>query len=473
MDAAPPIDRLIARARDGELSPLTLIAGDLVLAEAAGVRLATALAEALGGTVEQRRRPTDLGPLVDDLQTFSLFGGGKVVLVVDSAVLGDKGAAAEIVGEAFAATPVRDPEAPSAAEREAAARLLQALHLFGIDPQAGDAASVLERLPDAALTGNARASRKAAERREALAPLLEVARSQGLEGVGREAVGQLADVLRRGLPKGHVLILAERTVAADHPLVAQLRERGALIEVARLAADRQGWGGLDALAQQLEAEVGVPVAREALQELARRTLRQEGRGGEASAASTARFAAEYRKLAQMSGGAPIGRELVEAGVEDRGEEDVWQLLDAIAEGRRGDALGRLGRMIGGAADPIAARLSFFGLLAGFCRQLVAVQGVVARLGVPPGERSYPRFRDRFAGPLAAELPEGLPNPLAGVHPFRLHRAYLAVARARPEALARLPWQVLETEVALKGESDEPEAALAALLGVIATALGRT
>jgi hypothetical protein len=463
------VDRLLA----APASPLYLLVGDTVLAEPAAQRLGSALAERAGGTFALRRRPADLLPLLEDLRTFSLFGGGKVLAAVDSAVLADRGAAVELLAEALAAPPpAGDSLAPR--EREAASRLLQALHVFGVDPLAGDPEGALAALPDWALAGKrgGRVGKKeAAARREALLALLVAARRDGLTGLGEEAVAQLADLLRRGLPGGHALVLAERAVAADHPLVAQLRERGALLVLGQVAAEREGWVGAEALAAELERELGVAIRRDALAELARRTLRQEeGRGSGAAAESTGRFAGEYRKLAALAGRGPIERSLVESTVEDRGEEDVWQLLDALAEGRGGEALSRLERLVSGSEDPTRARLAFFALLAGFCRQLVALRGVIERLGAPRGERNYSRFRDRLAPALSGELPEGLPNPLAGIHPFRLHRAYLAACKLPPPLLRTLPVRLLDTEMALKGEGGEPQAALATLLAELALAL---
>jgi DNA polymerase III subunit delta len=471
--ARDAVESLLAGAETP--SPLYLIGGDLVLAEAAAVRLARALAERAGAHPEVRRRPADLSALLQDLRTFSMFDAAKVVVAVDTAVLGDRKAAAELVTEAAAVAPPEGTEPIGSQQREAASRLLQALHLFGIDPHQGSCESALSMLPDWALTGGKSARKQAAQRRELLAPLLEAARREGLQGIGQGGVAQLGELLQRGLPRGHSLVLAERSVAAEHPLVEQLRRRGALLEVGRVTAERGGWGGVGALASQLEDELGVGIRPDALQELVARTLRQqEGRGTtEASASSTARFAGEYRKLAQLAGGAAITRGLVQTAVEDRGEEDVWQLLDALAEGRAGEAVTRLERLLAGADEPVAARLSFFSLLASFCRQLVAVHGAVARLGLPRGERSYPRFRDRLAPALSGELPGGAPNPLAGLHPFRLHRAYLAVSSANTAGLARLPWKVLQTELALKGESGEPRAALSALLVEVATTLRPT
>ena len=130
------------------------------------------------------------------------------------------------------------------------------------------------------------------------------------------------------------------------------------------------------LAAELESQTGVGIDRRALDELARRTLQtaraKRGAAAGAAADSTARFAAEYRKLAALTAGGRITRRRVEEAVEDRGEEDVWKILDALGSGRGGEALRRFRRLLAAADDPLASRLSFFALLAAFCRQLTAV-----------------------------------------------------------------------------------------------------
>lgn len=463
----------VAGSPDTALQPVYLVAGDLVLAEPIGSRLAQAIAARLGCSVEAHRRPQRLAPLLADLRTFSLFASGKVILAADTAVLADASGAAELIDQAAEALPAGDGEALSAREREAASRLLQALRLFAVPPDAPDA---VERLPDLALQGarggggRGRSARKAQELREGLAKLLERARAAGLVGWAEGDLADLASMIESGLPPGNVLVLVESVVADDHPLVRTLRARGAVATTGRVEADRKGFQGLDLLADELERETGATIAPDALRELARRTLRlaPEARGGGAlDADSTARLAAEYRKLAAMSGGERIGRALVEEAVEDRGEEDLWGLLDAIAAGDERDAAERLRRFLAGASDPTLARLSFFSAFAGLCRQLVAIAAMAEVSGVPVGEKRFDTFRDRHAPRLQATLPGGGRNPLAGLHPFRLHRAYLAASRLpRPLVLA-LPWQVLETELALKGESGDAEAALARLVAAVA------
>jgi hypothetical protein len=473
----------------GNPPQVCLVHGDLVLAEPAAQRAAEALAASAGlaaAAVEVHRRPASLAPLLQDLRTYSLFAAGKVVLAVGSALFADRSAAGELIDDAAEVVPLAAAGQPlSTRERQAASRLLQALHLFDLDPYAGAPERTLADLPAWVLEGGktrrsggrGRGKRQVEELRAGLAGLLEAARREGLQGTADSDLSELAEIVRGGLPPGHALVLAESAVAADHPVVRLLAERGAVLAVGRVESDRGGWQGLELLAGELGRQTGVGITADGLAELARRTLRQEsdgrGRGtGGVDGDSTARFAGEYRKLANLAQGGidrRIDRELVERAVEDRGEEDVWQLLDAIAAGRGGEALDRLRRLLSAADDPLAARLTFFSLLASFCRQLVAVRGMMRVARVPAGEANYGRFKSSHAPALQSEIPTGGKNPLAGLHPFRLHRAYLAACRMPEPLLARLPSDLLETELQLKGESGEADVALARLVAHLSQA----
>ena len=467
------------RAAAGEGGPVYLVIGDRVLAEPAAERVAAVAAERAGCEVERHRRPPALTPLLADLRTFGLFASGKVVLAVETGVFADKSAAATFLDQAAEALPLSGGPGGdlSAAERRAALRLLQAIRLFDLDPYRGEPAALLAQLPDWAFQGASgrRSKKKAEEAREGLAELLAAARAAELQGFAQEEVSELAAVVQEGLPQGHVLVLAESAVAKDHPVAAALAERGAVARLAQVESEKGAWSGLGDLTAELARQTGVTIDRPALDALARRTLRGGSGWGKSSAEadSTARFAGEYRKLANLAAGMNRDRitiEMVEEAVEDRGQEDVFKILDAVGEGRGAEALDRLTRYLGAASDAIAARLSFFALFAGFCRNLTAVRGMMRAAGVRPGERSYPRFKSNLAPALQKDL-DGTKSPLAGLHPFRLHRAYLAASGMDERYLARLPWRVLETELALKGESGDPAAALGELLAEVAAEAG--
>ena len=87
-------------------------------------------------------------------------------------------------------------------------------------------------------------------------------------------------------------------------------------------------------------------------------------------------------------------------------------------------------------------------------------------------RSYPRFKQSVAPRLQEELAEGVASPLAGLHPYRLHKAYLAASGAPRDGLERLPERLLETELLLKGEASRPQVALEALVTELASLTAR-
>ena len=480
------IDALLERVAAGALEPVYLLIGDAVLTEPAAQRLGAAIGERSGVEPTIRRRPTSLAPVLRDLETYSLFAAGKVAVVTETALLADRGAAADLVDQAAEPLPIEPGAELGEKAREAGGRLLLALRLFGLDPRAAGPAEVIGALPPWALaggrvmrarrTGRGRGKKQVAELAAQLAELLEASLEAGLVGWAEGDAAELGRIVEAGLPPGHVLVLAESSVAEDHPLVAILRERQAVADLGVVELDRKGAAtGLERIVAELERETGVGIRRDALDELARRTLRKSsdrGRPGAIDPLSTARLAAEYRKLAGLVEDGPIQRALVAGTVEDRGEEDVWALLDDLGAGRTHQALQRLDRILLAAEDPTAARLSLFALLADHCRQLVAVRSALALLGVPPGERNYRSFQSRHVSRLQGELPGGLENPLAGLHPYRLHRVYLAASRLSEQGVARLAGRVYATELRLKGESGDADVPLAELVAALGSGLDR-
>lgn len=449
--------------------------GSRALAEPAGLRLAEALGKALGCEPQVVRRPDEIADVATDLRTFSLFADGKVVAVVESGVFADRATAATLFEEVRRELPWSGgADDLTGRARDAATRLLQILRLFDLDPAALGVERAVASLPEALLAGKgtrgAKGKAGVEELRSSLQPLLQAAIAAGLRGLGDSAASLVADLVRDGLPERHALVLIESAVAEDHPVLEALTRREAVVFAGEVTAGKGGFDGLAALASELLRETGVEIDRAALSALARRTLRFAegfGDGREVDADSLARFAGEYRKLAALSGGAKIQTALVETSIEDRGQEDAFQILDAIGDGKAAEALTRLERYLGSAEDPLAARLMFFGSLAGFCRRIVAVRGLAAALRVPAGERSYGRFSTQWAPKLQGEVPGLAKNPLAGMKPFPIFKAYLAAGRIPAATLDTLPARLLETERRLKGDSGDPDAALAALVLALA------
>lgn len=487
MTSSTAEDRVLERIKGGSSSPLFLVTGESVLAESAGQRIAAALASPLGAQVETYRRPADLRAIFADLRTFSLFGSAKVILVVESAVLSDRSAAAYLIDQAAEALPLDEGSELGTREREAAGLLLQVLRLFDAERASASSRETLQELPAWVFEGGAAPGSKRKKRRrpkqqvetlvEQLETLLDLARREGIRGWAETDAADLGTVLKDGFPEGHFLVLCEAAVASDHPVVEALRTTDCLVEVAAVTADQRGnWSGIDELVAELENETECGIDGNAVQELVRRTLKQEpgwGKGTRSARAdTTARFAAEFRKLSSLAADGRITRALVVDVVKDRGEEDLWAILDAVGAGRPDEALSRLRRKIEGAEDPMSERLGFFSQLATFCRHLAAISGMAQATGIPVSERNYNRFKSTLASQLQGAVPGTEVALLAGLHPYRLHRAYLAASRFSSADLRSLPGVVLDTEMRLKGESSNPDAALAHLVTHLSAATVR-
>ena len=480
---APEIDAAVERIEGDDRQPLYLVIGEEVQAIREGTRIAEALASAAGCEVTVRNGASgaELGSILADLFTYSLFEPAKIALVSGSAEFADKDAAAGLIDEA---AQVLDDEGRlvhgggeplPAAERTAAGRLLQVLRLFGVDPMAGAAEEVVAALPDSTFSGGknyrkggrrGRLKKQKAELKKGLTALLEAARAEDLSGWSDGNLAELDRVAEGGLPEGHALVLADRSVDRDHPIVRRLFERKAAFAFDTLGLDRQGKPtGLDPIVAELARETGVSIDRMAAAELARRTLRTEGWGaGEVDEASAARFAAEYRKIAagMPEGSRRIDRAAVVEMVTDRGEEDVWKIISAIEERSPGEGLALMRRYFDGARDRQGERFRFLSVLAGRCEQLIAVHGIAMAHRLPE-QQHFNGFRARVLPKLMAEWPGAVRKPA----PYGLFRIYqAAMARRSPEAVAEvaeLPWRVLETEMRLRGGSADGDTALEALV----------
>jgi DNA polymerase-3 subunit delta len=88
---------------------------------------------------------------------------------------------------------------------------------------------------------------------------------------------------------------------------------------------------------------------------------------------------EIGKLGLLAGlGGKVSRAHVNAGTALVAEESIWDLTDAIGEGRAADALGVLGRLLGAGAPPPV----ILGSLVSHFRRLLRVGGGVAVSGPP-------------------------------------------------------------------------------------------
>lgn len=469
-----------ARLRGPEIatdSPVLVFAGDRPLADPLAREWAEGEARRVGADVTRHVGGEGLDEAIADLRTASLFGAGKIHLFVESGILAQPVPPGELL-EAALAGPEVDLSRPRLEEaaRDAGLALLRLLRLLEVDLEGRTPEQAIAEIPETLWKGRklARARAGAGDRAAAhrkLAALLEAARLEGLRGLAEDAAGRLADLLRDGLPERHRLVLVESRVDPEHPLAAALRVRGAWIEAGSLAFDpRKGASGFGELLDRLASETGVRLTPDAARELIRRTIRSEEEGrfaGAVDADSVGRLEAEYRKLARLGGQRELPVETVRDLVADRGEEGSFDWLDALSEGRGGEAVARMERRIAGAADPSSERLRLLAQLAGFLRQVGIVGAIARKQGLPLRVESFPRFRDRIL-PRLLEPVEGVERSLlAGGKPFPLFRAYQMAVALPERVVERLPGRLLTSERRLKGETAEAQLELLSLVAELA------
>ena len=223
-EPAPSLEDALAAIREGSPSPVYLLDGDAFLT----LRAARTIADAL---VPEGQRSLNLvevdgaagpGEVASELATGGLFGGSKVVLVVEPAFLQSK----EDLAGAFAKASDMWREGR---QREAARRLVALAARLGWSTAdlAGDA-------PPTSAEWEEKLQGDDGLRPEDGAFLSEAGRYAGEKNLqaARDDTSALEALLEKGLPPGHVLVLAAGKVDGRLPLVKRLAAAGCRIPVA-------------------------------------------------------------------------------------------------------------------------------------------------------------------------------------------------------------------------------------------------
>jgi DNA polymerase-3 subunit delta len=195
-----------------------------------------------------------------------------------------------------------------------------------------------------------------------------------------KALAEALPGLVRGLPADPPAVLVVTAGPVDRRLAwvkAFLAEPAALVECEAPSQPRE----LVAFARREAKRLGVKIAADAADALA-------GRVGP----HLLRLRGELEKAALLAGpGQPITLEHVREGVADLAEEPVWDLTDAIGEGRAADALVVLARVLaGGAPAPVV-----LGALASHLRKLLRLRSGGRVAGHPFAVRKLESQAHRF------------------------------------------------------------------------------
>ncbi len=191
-------------------------------------------------------------------------------------------------------------------------------------------------------------------------------------------------------------------VEALAELVPDLSPEASVVLVVTAAkADRRGrWAKAFASAGGV-VECEAPKNRRSLQSFVKAEAKRQGVKFEAGAAEALAerigpellmLRQEIAKVALLAGpDTPVGRAHVATATSDVAEEPIWELTDAIGEGRGAAALGVLGKLLGGGAAPPA----LLGSLANHFRKLLRVRSGQQPLGPPFVVKKLQRQAGRY------------------------------------------------------------------------------
>jgi DNA polymerase-3 subunit delta len=425
--AAATLETCLAEAKAGGPRPVYLFDGDAFLAQRAARELAAAL-------VPEARRSLNLVELdaatspaevAAEIATGGLFGGEKVVLVHEPTFLTSK----EDAGDAFAAAQRMWGDGR---QREAARRLLALAAKAGwsaadLDPRGEPPPDLDAFAKELGLDLDAPGARDFVSGAARLAVEREMK-------VAKDDASALDAALTRGLPAGHVLVVAAGKVDGRLPLVKKLAAAGRRVTI---QVEREGtWD-----AQR-------PVLGPVLESLLAGTGKRVDRGGEARLAelvgTDARvLASEVGKLAAYVGDRKvIGAKDVDEIVTRVAEDPFFALGNAVEARDLPGALGVLGRSIQDGASPFM----LLGSLASTVRRLLAERERGRRAA---GERRVGSYAE-WQGTVLPTIPE---DELGDKKPYGFWMKYQASLRfSRGELLDALAG-LAEADVAMKTGQD--------------------
>jgi DNA polymerase-3 subunit delta len=143
---------------------------------------------------------------------------------------------------------------------------------------------------------------------------------------------------------------------------------------------------------------------------------------------------ELAKLSAAANGQPIGSELVQQLVGGWKAKTAWDMLDAAVEGRTGEALVELDRLVLSGENPIAV----MGQIAATLRRFAAATRIIEQTEASGGR---------------ANLRQAL--ELAGVKSFVAQKSEAQLRKLGRQRAGRIYRWLLEADLALKGSSSAP------------------
>ena len=429
----------------GHLAPVYLLFGDSFLVHSA----LAALTERLIPEAQQSTNlrvvdgaQADFRAILDGLNTFALFSGRKVAVVLSSRILSSRtdlpglfartkatyeagalDAAARSLLEALAYAGWSLDDVASGAWRETSTQLWR--QTFGVDRDGPDTAWLDTVVAHAVSKGMA-----LPERRDEAA-LLEAA-------------------LRRGFPPNHALVITAEAVDKRRSLYRLIETKGKAIDFTLTAGS-----GKDSRSQQDAVIRGI----------IRDTLSPAGKTIEPDALALLMervgpnlwaLSNQLQQLISFVGPeATIHREHVETLSQHVREEALYELTGAVTSGDCARALAHLSRLL----DQGYHGLQILAALTNEIRRLVSARDLIDThlQGRLDPKIPYGAFQKTVYPRLKAGIEAG--STLKGMHPFALHKTMARTAATSMEELNRSLQNLFAAELALKSTGVSPRTAL--------------
>jgi DNA polymerase III subunit delta len=436
---------VLTQIEAGSLVPVYLLFGDSYL-------VSSALTELTERLIPEAQRSTnlqvvdgaqaDFGAILDSLNTFALFSGRKVTVVLSSRILSSRtdlpglfartratyeaGAldvAARSLLEALAYAGWSLDDVASGAWREISTHLWQ--QTFGVDRDDPDTAWVDTVVAHATAKGMA-----LPERRDEAA-LLEAA-------------------LRRGFPPNHSLVITADAVDKRRSLYRLIEEKGVSIDFTfATGTGKEARSQQDALIRGIVLETLTPAGKTIEPDAL--ALLMERVGSNLWALSN-----QLHQLISFVGPeATIHREHVETVSQHVREEALYELTGAVTSGDCARALAHLSRLL----DQGYHGLQILAALTNEIRRLVSARDLIDThlKGRLDPRIPYGTFQKTVHPLLKARLEAG--STLKSMHPFALHKTMGRAAATSMEELNRSLQHLFAAELALKSTGVSPRTAL--------------
>jgi DNA polymerase-3 subunit delta len=275
-----------------------------------------------------------------------------------------------------------------------------------------------------------------------------------------EAAGELAKVLKEGLPAGVKLIVSASEMDKRRAFFKVFDERGevAVSDAIDPTKDREWESKVTDFITAHARSLGKSVGRQAIAQLI-----------ELNGANLRQIESEMEKIAAYVGdrGAIEAADVRAVGSASR-EAITWDLNDAVGERNLGKALRLLDRLLFQGEEVIGLLFA----IASRVRQLLVMRELVDRkLLRPGGSYNFHHMKgdlDRLAASLRDELPADRKlNPLL-LSPYPAHKALQQAARfTRPQLIRAMEW-LLETNHQLVTGGLPPRLALEEFLARVIT-----